>query len=90
MSREMFIWDTTGPLHASRCDHLDWLLDAAGKDRRHVVPPKVAEELADKGWPVSSPQLEVIPDRCALGLLRWSFEAGGYPRWYEEHREELA
>ena len=36
-SREVFVWDTTGPLHAARCGHIDWLLDAAGRGRRRVL-----------------------------------------------------
>ena len=170
-----FVWDTTGPLHASRCDRTSVLLEAAGS-REHCVTPAVAEELARLEHPVDPQYFSVvdlatieelvslviwqsrlgsksdlghhlgeaevatvaeihvmtaiIDDRKArdvarrYGLdahgvlwaisrapvegrvaspsafsglcdqmlstgIRWSIGPGGYPRWFEEHREEL-
>ncbi|MDO4242228.1 MAG: hypothetical protein Q4C85_00430 [Actinomyces sp.] len=59
MSEDTFVWDTTGPLHASKVGHLDWLLDAAGRQRRHVIPSKVAEEMGGHGYPADAQQLDI-------------------------------
>jgi hypothetical protein len=54
------VWDTTGPLHAARCGHIDWLLEAAGGNRQHLVPEKVVDELALKGCPVDTTLFEIV------------------------------
>lgn len=46
----VFVWDTTGPLHAARCARSDVLHDAAGPRRRHVVTDQVVDELVRKGF----------------------------------------
>lgn len=46
----VFVWDTTGPLHAARCSRSDVLHDAAGPRRRHVVTDQVVNELVLKGF----------------------------------------
>lgn len=79
MSGEVFVWDTTGPLHASRVGHLDWLLEAAGPERRHMIPSKVAEEMSKHGYPADTERLEVhelgeLED--LLVLARWQERLG--------------
>lgn len=52
MTDSVLVWDTTGPLHASRAARADILVEAAGLDRRHVLTDVAAEELVGKGHPV--------------------------------------
>lgn len=182
MAERPFVWDATGLLYAIACGRLDWLLEAAGRGRHHVVPLKVAEELARKGMSFPDGQMEVrdledlddilllahwqklmgvrdehnageawvaalaqslggvavvddqkarkvirrnkadlavhgalwaisrgvvegrapgpqaysglcdqmlIASKNGVGGLRWPFVPGGYPGWYDEHRDEL-
>lgn len=49
---ECMVWDTTGPVYASACGHLAWLLDAAGTEKRHLIPSVVAEEMSALGVPL--------------------------------------
>lgn len=59
MSEDLFVWDTTGLLYAQACDRLDGLLDAAGLERRHLVPSVVMKELHRLGRSPSHERLEV-------------------------------
>jgi len=52
MTDAVLVWDTTGPLHASRAARAEILVEAAGLHRRHVLTDVVADELVGKGQPV--------------------------------------
>lgn len=79
MNHDMFVWDTTGPLHATACEHADWLIEASGRRRHHVIPSKVSQEMADHGFPADEElfkidELETIED--LVNLARWQDRLG--------------
>lgn len=79
MSRDVFVWDTTGPMHATACGHAAWLIEASGRCRRHVIPSKVSQEMADHGFPADEGlfeigELETIED--LVKLARWQHILG--------------
>lgn len=79
MSCDVFVWDTTGPLHAAACGHADWLIEASGRQRRHVIPSKVSQEMAGHGFPADEElfeigELETIED--LVNLAQWQDRLG--------------
>ena len=105
MSRDMFVWDTTGPLHATACEHADWLIEASGRHRHPVIPSKVSQEMADHGFPADEElfkidELETIED--LVNLARWQDRLGsndppvmmrakpGWPRWRRSTMRSLS
>lgn len=59
MNEPIFVWDTTGLLYAQACDRLDALIDAVGRERRHLVPSGVMNELQRLGHTPSHESLEI-------------------------------
>lgn len=74
-------WDTTGPLHAAKCDRVEGLLDAAGPGS-HLLAGPVADELIRLQAPEAAAFFIVEPLESMEALqafARWMAIMGSSP-----------